>query len=265
MTAVNGPTFEKYFAIISLNGGRFSFSSYWNGCLQYITQKCEGAARKKKKILNTYLSKVLSETHSSLYVGNYSLIPTSPEFGSSSLINRKVVGQKIIFHTRCPVGGAGGPVSFGFRYSGHSSRRSTVSLLNAVCVRSSSYFPLFNEDERIFSDISRRNNDYSDALDFRIEGGEVGVVTYFVWQVPNYKSATLMYSYYYLYVYVRCRSRFSTNRFSWNLHGWWPSTQGWTGPIVFESDRPNRTTDMAENIPPKPVFRVQVGRYGIFF
>ncbi len=41
----------------------------------------------------------------------------------------------------------------------------------------------------IFSDISERNNDYSDTLDFR-KGrvGEVGVVTIFVLKVPDYYS-----------------------------------------------------------------------------
>ncbi len=30
----------------------------------------------------------------------------------------------------------------------------------------------------------------------------------------------------------------------------------WVNPIVFGNNRPNRTTDMGGNVPPKPVFRV---------
>ncbi len=45
-----------------------------------------------------------------------------------------------------------------------------------------------------FSDISERNNDYSDTLDFR--RGWVGEdVTFFVSKVPDYKSAMLIYLY----------------------------------------------------------------------
>ncbi len=43
----------------------------------------------------------------------------------------------------------------------------------------------------IFSDISERNNDYSDTLYFR--RGEVGVVTFFVLEVPDYEAAMLIY------------------------------------------------------------------------
>ncbi len=35
-------------------------------------------------------------------------------------------------------------------------------------------------------------------------------------------------------------------------------------PTVFGTDRPSRTTDMRENVPPKPVFRVSVRRYEVF-
>ncbi len=47
----------------------------------------------------------------------------------------------------------------------------------------------------IFSDISERNNDYSDTLDFRRELGEMGVVTFFVQEVPDYEFAMLIYLY----------------------------------------------------------------------
>ncbi len=45
-----------------------------------------------------------------------------------------------------------------------------------------------------YIDISDRNNDYSDTLDLRKEWvGEVGVVTFFVLEVLDYKSAMLIY------------------------------------------------------------------------
>ncbi len=35
-------------------------------------------------------------------------------------------------------------------------------------------------------------------------------------------------------------------------------------PIVFGNKRPNRTADMGENVPPKPVFWLSFSRYGFF-
>ncbi len=39
----------------------------------------------------------------------------------------------------------------------------------------------------------------------------------------------------------------------------------WMTPIIFGNNRPNRTTDMGENVPPKPIFWVWVSRYGDFW
>ncbi len=51
----------------------------------------------------------------------------------------------------------------------------------------------------LFSDISEWNNDYSDTFDFRRGWvGELGVVTFFVLKVPDYKSAMLIY---FIYIY----------------------------------------------------------------
>ncbi len=62
---------------------------------------------------------------------------------------------------------------------------------------------------KIFSDISERNNDYSDTLDFRRGWvGEVGLVTFFVLKVPDYESAMLIYFYIYMYKKLRYRSQF---------------------------------------------------------
>ncbi len=55
---------------------------------------------------------------------------------------------------------------------------------------------LFILSALIFNDISERN-DYYDALDFR-KGGEVGVVTIFILEVPDYKSAMSIYFYVYI-------------------------------------------------------------------
>ncbi len=54
---------------------------------------------------------------------------------------------------------------------------------------------IFHQFYYVSRDISERNNDYSDTLDFR--RGEVRVVTFFVLEVPNYKSTMLIYFYIY--------------------------------------------------------------------
>ncbi len=55
-----------------------------------------------------------------------------------------------------------------------------------------------------FSDISKRNNDYSDTLDFRRgRVGKVGLVTFFVLEIHDYESAMLIY----FYIYKITRSK----------------------------------------------------------
>ncbi len=55
----------------------------------------------------------------------------------------------------------------------------------------------------IFSDISERNNDYSDTLYIRSRWvGDVGVITFFVLKVPDYKSAMLYTYIFIVYVYI---------------------------------------------------------------
>ncbi len=103
---------------------------------------------------------------------------------------------------------------------------------------------------RIFSDISERNNDYSDALDFRRGWvGELGVVTFFVLEVPDNKFAMLIYLY--MCKNARYRSQFWTD-----LHEMVGAVHSWVNPIVFGNNRPNRTTNMGESVPLKPVFQV---------
>ncbi len=61
----------------------------------------------------------------------------------------------------------------------------------------------------VFSDISERNNNYSDNLDFRRGWvGEVGVVTFFVLEVPDYESAMLIYCYIYRVAHVMLNPNF---------------------------------------------------------
>ncbi len=54
----------------------------------------------------------------------------------------------------------------------------------------------------VFSDILEQNNDYSDAHDFRREWvGKVGVVTFFILEVPDYKFAMLIYLYIFIHMW----------------------------------------------------------------
>ncbi len=60
-----------------------------------------------------------------------------------------------------------------------------------------------------------------------LEGGEVWVVTFFVFEVPDYKSVMLIY----LYIYI-CIWNYGTGRsfepIFINSHGWCGSTHGWS-------------------------------------
>ncbi len=80
--------------------------------------------------------------------------------------------------------------------------------------------------------------------------GEVGVVTFFVLKVPNYESAMLIYI---------CIRSYDTGRSFDPIFMKFTRlvrVYSWENRIVFENNRPNRTTDMGENVPPKQVFRV---------
>ncbi len=89
----------------------------------------------------------------------------------------------------------------------------------------------FSKCYQVFSDVSERNNDYSCILDFRKGWVEKAVVvTFFVFEVPDYKFAMLMYLYFiyiFMHVYKRTIQVAVLNRFSWNSHGWCGSTHGW--------------------------------------
>ncbi len=103
----------------------------------------------------------------------------------------------------------------------------------------------------IFSDTSERNNDYSDTLDFR--RGWMGEFKFFVLKVPDYESAMLIYLYIYMYKKLRYRSQFSSDFREIHMVG-----AGLLAgePYCFWKQSTNRTTDMGENVLPKPVFRV---------
>ncbi len=84
--------------------------------------------------------------------------------------------------------------------------------------------------------------------------GQVGVVTFFSLKVPDYESTLLIY----IYIYICIRS-YDTGRSSdpiFMKFTWLVRIHSCVNPIVFGNNRPNRTTDMGENVPPKPVFRV---------
>ncbi len=109
-----------------------------------------------------------------------------------------------------------------------------------------------------FSDISERNNDYSDTLDFR--RWWVKVVTFFVLEVPLRSLITNPQC---------CIRTHDTGRsfeqFSWNSYIYLVRVHSRVSPVVLENNRPNRTTVMGENVPQKPVFLVQVRWYGVFW
>ncbi len=109
----------------------------------------------------------------------------------------------------------------------------------------------------IISDISERNNDYSDTLDFRRGWlGEMAVVTFFILVVPDYESVMLIY--FFIYIYICIRSYDTGRSFDpiFMKFAWLVRVYSWVNPIVFGNNWPNRTTDMGGNVPPKPVFRV---------
>ncbi len=81
------------------------------------------------------------------------------------------------------------------------------------------------------------------------------MVTFFVLKVPDYKSAMLIY----FYTYKRSMRSYDSGRSSdpiFMKFTWLVRVHSWVNLIVFGNDRPNKTTDMGENVPPKPVFRV---------
>ncbi len=114
----------------------------------------------------------------------------------------------------------------------------------------------------IFNDILERNNAYSETLDFRrCWVGEVGVVTFFILEVPDvpdYKSAMLLYS----YICIRLRDTSRSFEPIFMKSTWLVRVHPRVNPIGFGNNRPNRSTDMGENVPLKPIFWIKFGRYG---
>ncbi len=78
------------------------------------------------------------------------------------------------------------------------------------------------------------------------------MVTFFVLKVPDYESAM------FIYIYVCIRSYDTGRSFDpiFMKFTWLVRVHSKVDPIVFGNNRPNRTTDMGKNVPPKPVFRV---------
>ncbi len=100
----------------------------------------------------------------------------------------------------------------------------------------------------LFNDISKRNNDYSDTP--TSEMGEAGMATFFTLEVPGHKFLMLI-TYFrirILYKNARYRSQIQTDFHEIHMVG--------ASSIIFGNNRPNRITDLGENVPPKPVFRL---------
>ncbi len=87
------------------------------------------------------------------------------------------------------------------------------------------------------------------------------MVTFFVLEVPDYESAVCVRACVCVCVYVRiCIRSYDTGRSFdpiFMKFTWFVRVHSWVKPIVvFGNNRPNKTTYMGENVPPKPVFRV---------
>ncbi len=101
-----------------------------------------------------------------------------------------------------------------------------------------------------FSDISEQNDDYSDTLDFRrVEWGRWGSHV-FVFKIPDYKSVMLLY----LYICIRTRDTGRSFEPIFMKFTQLGRAHSRVNPIVFGNNRPNRTTDMGENVPPNQFF-----------
>ncbi len=78
------------------------------------------------------------------------------------------------------------------------------------------------------------------------------MVTFFVLEVPDYKSAMLIY----IYIYKRSYDTGRSFDLIFMTFTWLVRVHSWVNHIVFGNNRPNRTTYMGENVPPKLVFLV---------
>ncbi len=110
---------------------------------------------------------------------------------------------------------------------------------------------------RIFSNISERNNTILNPWLQNGWVGEVEVVTFFIFEFPDFKSAVL------IYFYERTTQVAVLNWISWKFT-WLVRVHPWMNPAVFRNSRPSRTADIGENSPPKPGFWLLFSRYGFF-
>ncbi len=113
----------------------------------------------------------------------------------------------------------------------------------------------------IFSYISERNNDYSDPLDLR--RGWVGVVTFFVLEVLDYKFAILI-PLYTIYICIRSYDTGRTFEPIFMKFTWLVRVHSWVSPIVFGNNWPDRTIDMGENVPQNQFFGFKSDSLGVF-
>ncbi len=87
----------------------------------------------------------------------------------------------------------------------------------------------------------------------------------FRWEeIPDHKSAMFIYLFVYLlYLYICIRTHDASCNFEriFMKFTWCGFTHRWT-LLFFGNNRPNRTTDMGEAVPPKPAFRLSFNVYG---
>ncbi len=93
----------------------------------------------------------------------------------------------------------------------------------------------------------------------------MGVVTFFVLEVPDYESAMLIYFaiYIYMYMYKKLDTGCSFDpifmKFTWLVR-----VHSWGNPIVFGNNRHNRTTYMGKMCPENQFFGFQSDDVGVF-
>ncbi len=101
----------------------------------------------------------------------------------------------------------------------------------------------------LFSDFSERNNNYTYNLDFKMGWvAKVGWSHFSLWK-SLIKSAMLIY-----FIWIRTHDTGRRLEPIFLKFTELVRVHPWVNRIVFENNRPNRTTNIGENVPPKPFF-----------
>ncbi len=90
----------------------------------------------------------------------------------------------------------------------------------------------------------------------------MAVVTFFILEVPHYKSTMLIH----LYICICIRSYDTGRSFepTFMAFTWLVRVHSWVNPIVFGNNRPNRTTDIGESVPKNQFFEFKSDGMGVF-